>query len=322
MAADLLDGGDHFPDVHEVLLSRDKRYLAAKSLMEQSRLTALYVIFILLILLINVFVIVVILLSKVMRSSSRHILMLSVCLGDLVMAVFVLPVLLNLGMRYGDTVGDCPTFFAMRLFADFFIPSVTTLGVLALNIDYILRLCCPVYSEGGSRSAIIVALFVLPWVISGAVLAPLYVDGMNKLSKTWLQTCNVNMGGYLTRTLLVVSYFPQAGLLLFFNVVVSILYLFRRESYSLDVCGERIRAPVDICLGSFTTMLLYTPIFLVTLLTTEGYLGCKHDEECKALNTLNTVAVWFMFTKSWLLPLCWFACKDTRASIKQLLGCC
>ncbi|XP_059165127.1 uncharacterized protein LOC131947811 [Physella acuta] len=306
----------------DMTLSRHKRFITTKSLVEQSRLTALYIIFILFILLLNGFFIIVILESKTMRASSRHILILSVCIGDMIMSVFVLPVLLEMRMRHGETIVDCPTFFAMRIFADFLIPSVTTLAMLALNIDYILRLCCSAYSEGCSRTTIIVLLFLMPWVVSGAVLIPLYIDGMNKLSQNWLQTCDIEMGGYLTRTLLIVSYFPQAGLLLVFNLAVSILYLCRRESYSLDVCGERIRAPVDICLASFTTMLFYTPIFLVTLLTTEGYLGCEYREECHALRVLSTVSLWLMFTKSWVVPLCWFACRDTRACIRHLLACC
>ena len=42
-----------------------------------------------------------------------------------------------------------------RLLADFLIPSITTLGVLALNIDYILRLNCDLYAEGNSRAYIL-----------------------------------------------------------------------------------------------------------------------------------------------------------------------
>ncbi|CAG5117727.1 unnamed protein product [Candidula unifasciata] len=320
----LLDGRDSDMD-HlnpNMLLYRDKRYVVTQSLVEQSRLAALYIIFIILILIINAFIIIMILLSKTMRSSSRHVLIISVCLGDLLMGVFVLPVLLHLGLTSDQNIVDCPTFYTMRFFADFLIPSVTTLAMLALNIDYILRLCCSTYSEGGSRTSLIVVLFLAPWIVSNLLLIPLYIDGMNKVSGTWRTTCDINMGGHLTRTLLVVSFFPQAGLLLIFNLIVSILYLLRRESYSLDVCGERIRAPVDICLASFTTMLLYTPVFIATLLTTEGYLGCQNKDECNALNILYTTSLWLMFTKSWLLPLAWLTCRDTRACIRHDLGSC
>ncbi|GFO46326.1 octopamine receptor [Plakobranchus ocellatus] len=302
------------------LLVRSKRFVVSQSLVEQGRLSALYIIFIILILLTNIFIVSIILASKAMRASSRHVLIISVCLGDLLMGVFVLPVLLNLQMRHGDEIKDCPTFFAMRLFADFLIPSVTTLAMLALNVDYLLRLCCSAYSEGGSRSTLIVILFLSPWVVSGAVLIPLYVDGMYRVSDNWLDKCDIEMGGILTRTLLAVSFFPQACVLLILTLAVSCLYLMRRETYSLDVCGERIRAPVDVCLASFGTLVLYSPAFLAMLVNTEGYSGCAVDDEerCAMADRLYTGALWCLFTKSWLLPLCWLVCKDTRACVRQL----
>ncbi|GFS13346.1 5-hydroxytryptamine receptor 7 [Elysia marginata] len=312
-------------DSHLTHLVRTKRFVASQSLVEQGRLSALYIIFIIAILVINTFVVAVIIASKAMRASSRHVLIISVCVGDLLMGVFVLPVLLNLQMRHGDEIKDCPTFFAMRLFADFLIPSVTTLAMLALNVDYLLRLCCSAYSEGSSRSTLIVVLFLLPWMISGAVLIPLYVDGMYRVSDSWLDKCDIEMGGLLTRTLLAVSFFPQACLLLILTLAVSCMYLLRRETYSLDVCGERIRAPVDVCLASFGTLLLYAPAFLAMLLTTEGYSGCEVGdvERCAIADGLYTVALWCMFTKSWLLPFCWAACADTRVCVRQLFveGC-
>ncbi|KAK0051680.1 5-hydroxytryptamine receptor 2B [Biomphalaria pfeifferi] len=299
-----------------------KRFGVAKNLLGMSRLTALYIIFILAIFLLNIFFIVVILESRRLRSSSRHILIVNICLGDLLMALFVLPVLLNLAMRDGQDIRDCTTYFVLHFFADFLIPSLTTLAILVLNLDYILRLCCQSYSDGASRSTLMIFLFFLPWVVSASVLIPLYVDGIIKVPRAVPQTCVIDIGGYLTRILLIVSYFPQAGLLLLFNIIVSVMYLTRRDSYGLDVCGERIRAPVDICLASFATMLLYTPALIITLLTSEGYLGCQNTEECRALNKVNTAASWLMLTKFWVTPLCWLACRDTRAAIRHLLGCC
>ncbi|XP_012944543.1 5-hydroxytryptamine receptor 2B [Aplysia californica] len=304
-------------------LDRDKRFVVTKALVEQSRILALFVIFILLIIVINTAIVVFIVASKAMRQSSRHILIVSVCLGDLLMGLFVLPALLDLGTRHGENIGDCSVFYAMRLFADFLIPSVTTLGMLALNIDYILRLCYSAYSEGATRTTLILVLFLTPWVVSCALLIPLYIDGLNATRGSyWWETCTITMGGHLTRTLLVVSFFPQAALLLIFNIAVSVLYLVRRESYSLDATGERIRAPVDICLASFTTILFYTPVFLLTVLTTEGYLGCVEEDECRALRDMATTVVWLFFTKSWFLPLAWFTCKDTRTCIRHIFSCC
>lgn len=81
---------------------------------------------------------------------------------------------------------------------------------------------CSTYSEGGSRTALIVFLFLLPWILSDVLLIPLYIDGMSKVSGTWRTTCDINMGGYLTRTLLIVSFFPQ--------VTTSLEYYCMQES--------------------------------------------------------------------------------------------
>ncbi|KAH9500077.1 hypothetical protein Btru_076547 [Bulinus truncatus] len=300
-----------------------KRFGVAKSLLCMSHQhTVLFIIFIVAALLINIFFIIVILGSKIMRASSRHLLIVNLCLGNILMATFVLPVVLNMAMKDGSNIYDCNLYFALHFFADLLIPSVTTLAILVLNVDYILRLCCSAYSDGISRRALIIFLCLLPWVISGAVLVPLFLEGLTKVTKTVSEACVLDLGGYLTRILLIVRYFPQAGLLLIFNVVVSIMYLSRRDDYGLDVCGERIRAPVDICLASFSTMLLYTPVLIITLLTTEGYLGCQNTGECITLNKVNTAATWLMLTKFWLTPLCWLGCRDTRAAISHLLKCC
>ena len=76
----------------DTAISRAKRFVVSQSLVEQGRLSALYIIFIIAILAMNSFVVAVIIASKAMRASSRHVLIISVCLGDLLMGVFVLPV--------------------------------------------------------------------------------------------------------------------------------------------------------------------------------------------------------------------------------------
>jgi hypothetical protein len=103
---------------------------------------------------------------------------------------------------------------------------------------------------------------------------------------------------------------------------MAIMYLIKREYLNLDVNGERVPAPFDICLASFIVVLFYTPIFLFTLLTTEGYLGCETAKECKTLNWSFTFSLWLMFTKSWVLPVVWFFGRDTRKGIREVFPCC
>ena len=122
--------------------------------------------------------------------------------------------------------------------------------------------------------------------------------------------------------------FSQGCLLLIFNVTVSILYLVKRETVSLDAMGERIRAPVDLCLSSFITIIFYTPVFLQMLFRSEGYIAQECEsadaDECDSLDKIAMTSIWLMFFKSWLVPLAWFSCRDTRKHVSDAISdsCC
>lgn len=91
-------------------LAHNKRYVVAQSMVQQSRFNlGLLILFILSIFVVNAFFIVVILMSKALRSSSKHILILSVAFGDLIQGLLILPLITDLGMK-GSTVTECSTF--------------------------------------------------------------------------------------------------------------------------------------------------------------------------------------------------------------------
>ncbi|KAL8567154.1 hypothetical protein ACOMHN_033056 [Nucella lapillus] len=304
---------------------RHKRFVVTHSMIEQGRFNvALLVLFILSILFINLFFIVIILWSKNLRSSSKHVLILSVAFADLLQGLLILPLITDLSNRRGSHSGfDCTTFQVARLLADFLIPSITTLGVLALNLDYVLRLVCNAYSEGISRAIILCGLFVTPWVLSCVLLVPIYVVGVQQVSLyNVYSSCHVVFVGGFARALLILSYILYGFMLLILTLVVAVMYLVKREHLGLDVTGERVHAPFDICLASFILVLFYTPIFLFTLLTTEGYLGCSGSDECRTLNWSYTLSLWLMFTKSWVVPMAWFFGRDTRRGIREVFTCC
>ncbi|XP_076444155.1 uncharacterized protein LOC143282410 [Babylonia areolata] len=319
-----LQAPPHHPYLHHHLPGlRRKRFVVTHSMIEQGRLNmALLINFILAILCINLFFIIVILWSKTLRSSSKHLLIVSVAFADLIQGLFILPIITDLSNKPNADF-DCTTFQVARLFADFLIPSITTLGVLALNLDYVLRLVCNAYSEGTSRAVIMCALFVTPWVLSCVLLVPIYVVGVQKVSLyNSFSTCHVVFVGGYARALLVLSYILYGFVLLVLTVVVAVMYLVKREQLGLDVTGERVHAPFDICLASFILVLFYTPIFLFTLLTTEGYLGCTGRDECRTLNWSYTLSLWLMFTKSWVMPMAWFFGRDTLKGIREVFTCC
>jgi len=299
-------------------LYRGKRFALTNASID-NQYPAVMIIFILLILVLNLALIVFIFISKVMRQNSKHVLIISLCLADLILGVFVIPVILSMSSESED----CSLFHAVRVFAELLIPSVATLAVLALNVDYILRMCLSSYSEGPPRVILIMLLFLLPWAVSCGVLNPLYVSGLKATGdRFWWENCKVSIEGGTYRKLLILSFVPQASALLLSNIIVSILYLVRRETHTLDAMGERIRAPVDICLASFVTILFYTPSFLHQLLGTDGYQGCTDQDECNVVNTLQLTAMFFMFAKSWFMPLCWMVGKETRSAIRHIFDCC
>nr|KAG5691546.1 hypothetical protein BaRGS_012346 [Batillaria attramentaria] len=290
----------HHPYSLLALAHRHKRSVSYNMVAPSRFNVALLVLFILSIFIINGFFIVVILLSRTMRSSSKHILILSVAFGDLLQGLLILPLITDLGIK-GNIGSECSTFQVARLLADFLIPSITTLGVLALNIDYVLRLTCDLYSEGGSRACMLCTLFVTPWVLSCILLVPIYVVSLQKVSLyNPERACPVVIDGGFARALLVLSYILYGCILLVLTLTVAVMYLVKREYIGLDVCGERVHAPFDICLASFINILFYTPVFLFTLLTTEGYIGCTPMDDCSTFNWVYTLALWLMFTKSWL----------------------
>lgn len=322
---DALTRGEGWTDAHTapMALARGKRFVVTNASIE-NRVPSVMIIFSILIVLVNLGLVALVLVSKALRNSSKHVLVISLCLADLIMGVFVIPVVLSMssGGEGEEREMDCSLFYAVRLFAELLIPSVTTLAVLALNVDYILRLCHSAYSEGSSRVCLLLLLFLLPWLVSCVLLNPLYVDALEATgAKFWWERCTITIQGPISRTLFIISFFPQAATLLLVNIIVSILYLVRRESHSLDAMGERIRAPVDICLASFVTILFYTPSFLHQLLSTEGYRTCQDSQECQVVSSLQLAALFIMLAKSWALPLCWLASKDTCAAIRHVFDC-
>lgn len=127
-----------------------------------------------------------------------------------------------------------------RLFADFLIPSITTLGVLALNIDYILRLNCDLYSEGSSRACILGTLFATPWILSCLLLVPIYIISLQKVSLYNTNLCQIITEGDYARALLVMSYVLYGSLLLIFTLTVKLTYL---------CYGVHLRGGGDFVLG-------------------------------------------------------------------------
>lgn len=305
-------------------LSRHRRFVVTYKMIEESRVNvALLVIFILSIFLMNAFTIGVILASKSLRGSSKHILILGVAFADLLQGLLILPLITDMGMHGAKDRINCNTFQVARFLADHLIPSICTLGVLALNLDYILRLTCNLYAEGTGRACLLCSLFVTPWVLSLVLLIPIYVVGVDKVSLTNpYSDCHVVMQGGYSRALLVFSYILYGCLLLILTMSVAIMYLIKREYLGLDVTGERVQAPFDICLASFIVILFYTPIFLFTLLTTEGYLGCEDPAECRTLGWSYTFSLWLMFTKSWVLPISWIFGRDTRHGMLEVFHFC
>lgn len=102
--------------LHSLLLShhphanRHRRFVVTHSMIEESRFNiALLILFILSIFLINAFFIGIILWSRTLRSSSKHILILSVAFADLLQGLLILPLITDIGNRDSADF-DCTTF--------------------------------------------------------------------------------------------------------------------------------------------------------------------------------------------------------------------
>lgn len=110
----------HFTSHHQSPM-RHRRFVVTHSMIDESRFNlALLVVFILSIVLINAFVVAIIVLSKKLRSSSKHILILSVAVADLLQGLLILPIITDIGIK-GSAERSCATFqvgMAARFFKD------------------------------------------------------------------------------------------------------------------------------------------------------------------------------------------------------------
>ncbi|XP_041361919.1 tyramine receptor tyra-2-like [Gigantopelta aegis] len=279
----------------------------------------LFVVFGVLIAFNNLLVILVVVCSRKLRNSTKHILVANLAFGDLLMGVFVCPMYADLTFR-GEWIHPCNVLNSLGLAHISLIPSVTSLALFVINMDYILGIGCFFYSCDTSRNVMAAILALLPWVLSSCVLIPLYilatVPSLAYIRNPCIRTLE---GGPLETVFILVCFIPQAVLIMITLIAAVSLYFVKRRSTGLDMSGERIRAPVDIVLASFATILFYTPFFL--LLATANKISCQSKSECSALYWIRVLSVWLLFVKSLMVPLCWLFCPNVRAGFRSKRCC-
>ena len=113
----------------------------------------------------------------------------------------------------------------------------------------------------------------------------------------------------------------QGCLVLLTLFLVAAFYLHSRRNLGLDVCGERGRAPVDLCWASFITLIFYSPVFLLSAF--QDYIGCSTPSECHVLAWLYHVSAWLLVAKSFVIPFAWLFCRDIREALEDMCcSCC
>ena len=267
----------------------------------------------------NLIVIFIIVCSRKLRNSTKHILIANLAFGDLLMGVFVCPMFAEISFR-STWSHPCNVLNTLNLAHMALIPSVTSLALFVINMDYILGISCFFYSSDTSRTVMAALLALLPWVLSLTGLVPLYilatVPSLSYIRNPCIKTLE---GEPLETVFILVSFLPQVVLIMITLIAAVAMYFVKRRSTGLDMSGERIRAPVDIVLASFVTILFYTPFFL--LQATANRITCHSKSECSALYWIRVIGVWLLFAKSFMVPFCWLFCRHVRAGLTSKRCC-
>ena len=281
---------------------------------------ALLVVFNITILLVNILVIVAVFRNPWLRRSFKHIFVVNLAICDLIVGLFICPVYTHVTL-HGEEGLPCSTINALRFFTVSLVPSIATLALFVINMDYIFKLTWYYYASAKHNARIFFTLLLMPWILTFIIMIPLYFDATTSKRLDGSPLCVRELKSYSTSSVafITLSFFPQAILVFVSFMVAGILYLFSRRYTGLDVAGERVRAPVDLVLASFVTILFLVPFFI--LLSPVGKTGCDSRDECHALSWVAIIGFWLYFAKSFTVPLCWLFCRDLRHGIANIADC-
>ncbi|XP_067666921.1 beta-2 adrenergic receptor-like [Haliotis asinina] len=271
-----------------------------------------------LIIFLNLMVIALIFMSERLRNSTKHMLVVNLAFADLLIGAIVIPLYAHYGVK-GEWQFPCSLRNALTVLQMNILPSVTTLCVFVINMDYVFGMGCYFYTNGKTKYVMSGSMGLLPWVISGALLVPLYFIATEPGRPYDVLPCVRRYKEDVTALLLIAfSFFPQSFIIMVTGIAAVIGYLIKRRSTGLDMFGERIHSPVDISLVSFITILFYTPYFCLAVPVNR--ISCSSSSECDVLHTIGIIASWLFVIKSFVVPLCWFCSRDFRTAFRNI--CC
>ncbi|KAK6166557.1 hypothetical protein SNE40_023214 [Patella caerulea] len=275
---------------------------------KDNAMIALLVIWALLIILFNIFLLVLIPAYWKLRSSVKHLLIVSAAIADLVMGIVVCPMIADLAVNR-KFVHGCSAQMSLQALSTIIIPSVTTWAVFLININYILRMTSYFYCEQTQRIGIALSLAIAPWVLTVIIIIPQLVASVDE------RKCSLFFTSESARIAIILTSFAPQCIGIFVTFLAAfIMYMMRRDELCLDIAGERLQAPSDICLVSFLTVLMYTSQEL--LLLNRGTNLCSSRVECEALFWISIISTWQHLAKSYAVPMAWTFCHQLRDGVK------
>ncbi|XP_071094499.1 adenosine receptor A3-like [Haliotis cracherodii] len=279
----------------------------------------LLMLFTILIIVFNVLLILLITISPVLRQSTKHLLILNVAVGDLLMGLLVCPLLLDVTFRH-DWIFSCHTFNTLTLFRTSLVPSVTCLGLFLINVFYIHRITSHhLYAPNKAEVIMPMVLGFVIWLLSIITLVPLYFGATFPRNSSSVLTCTRVVSDETSAHLYVIfSYFPQLLCILASTIMMVYVHLPGYLSRNLLFYGEHIQVPLDAISAIFITIALYTPYFVLEFATISY--PCPTHQKCVQLHMVSQLTMWLVLAKSFLVPVCWLCCREVRRALKCL--CC
>ncbi|ESP05476.1 hypothetical protein LOTGIDRAFT_152335 [Lottia gigantea] len=277
----------------------------------------LTIVFTVLIILTNAILISVVLSSDKLRYSSKHLMLASLSIGDIIMGLYVGPVLIDVSMWSRPMI--CHAQLALEVTYSIVVPFVTTMSIAMLNLDYIVNIGSECYGTGKIQYCMKSVLLLLPWLLGIGVMVPLFLLAIENLGSTCSFLFDISE---LQHLFLIVTYFPAA----FLVVVTSLaaVFTYRCMWRSIRLTDTRplyidMQPPTDVCSASFLTILLYSPI-AVMLAFGNDIIKCPNlEENCDAFCWIQVVAQILFIAKSFILPFIWIKCTYLRKAAKKLV---
>ncbi|XP_046377013.1 green-sensitive opsin-2-like [Haliotis rufescens] len=261
----------------------------------------------------NFVVIAGILLEPKLRRSSKHFIIVNICIVCLIQIGVLGTTNTYSSITNHYIVGPDNCFSIVLEAIGYFNVSVVLMLVTALCIDAYLDMLLPHTTGKKIRVCVATELILCSWFGSAILIVPLVVYG--KIQPT---SCDFDLKEKYRTMLGLLHYLPQAVIVFFLGMLLLLCTLIKRGRDSLTQRPNEF--PIDILVACLIVITLNLPFSVFS--TAFNYCSKEEGDACASMYTFWAVSSRLSFSTFVVLPYVWMLSKAIRQSLHRVLCCC